>query len=207
MTSWSKLAVLTVLALTGASFTGANAHALDITHVGAGFSRAVPMGNQYVGLGTSTTFYGEALANGLEFLGPGFRWHATVQYQKYNLKSATSAGYNLFAVGIGINAQAHASAAAAPKNGKGKKASAPDEHPFLNPFFSALVGGAANWLSLSGGTSQINASMGLMLEAIPGVEFPIIDSLSGCVSFPIQYYSLGQSLSVWNALFNVRWAL
>lgn len=172
-------------------------HALEFTQVGFGMSRAVPMANPYVAFGATTGFQVEALAT-TETFGPNYKFHLAMQYQGYDLRNTATASYNLVSVLGGFTAQYQ------PVTGKGRAGS---PAPFFNPFFSVLLGGAIDWLNLPGGNANIVTSFGGTIQAIPGIEFPIFDRLSGSVSFPIQAFFLGNGLYIWNSMFHLRWAL
>ncbi len=209
-TAWLSRATTTftsiVLVATGASIllSSSEAQAIDISQVGVGVARTVTLGNYYAAFGSTTGFYAEALTTGLDnSLGSAFKIHAAVEYQRYTLKNTTSSAYNLMSFGIGLTVQQPTGNGSA--HGRGHT---PHHLTTVSPFFSLLLGGAVDWLSLNATNASVNASFGGSAQVIPGIEFPIVDRLTGALSFPTQAFLLGgKQLYIWNALFHLRWAL
>ncbi len=183
------------------------AQALDISQIGVGITRTAAMGNYYAAFGSTTGFYAEALGTPLEnSMGSAFRLHAAVEFQRYSLKNTTSSAYNLMSFGLGITAQQPTGNGQS--HGRGHASSGYHHLTTVSPFFSLLLGGALDWLSLNGTNSQVVTSFGGSAQVIPGLEFPIVDKLTGAISFPTQAFILGgKQLYIWNALFHLRLAL
>lgn len=191
---WLKVLPLVVL------ISGTSAHAANISQVGFTAGKNVAMGNRWPTFGSGLSFGVEALTNGLDALGPNFRLTGAVQFNQFDLKSSNATKYYLVSFGVGVTAQAMATP------GRGGK-SAGQGVPTVNPFFTLLAGGVVDWLAATGGSGQLVYSFGGTVQAIPGVEFPIVDRLSAAISLPIQAYFLAQPLYIWNGNFHLRWAL
>lgn len=172
---------------------GHDAKAVQVSELGIGLGLTVPQGTQYIGFRSNWSFFTEALVNGASFLGPSYKLHFTAQYQTYPLQNLTKVSYNLVSVTGGVHIQT-------PTGKRGAVTS-------VSPFISLLGGAAFDWLTLPSAGANLVVSAGGALQAIPGVEFPVTNTVSLATSFPIQGYFFTKPLYVWNALVHARIAL
>ncbi|MBL7714492.1 MAG: hypothetical protein JNL01_03425 [Bdellovibrionales bacterium] len=176
-------------------FSVPEAKAAQVSELGIGFSRTAPMGMQYVGFRGGWSFFTEALVNGTSFLGPAYKLHFAAQFQTYPIANQTGVSYNLASVVAGLHIQT-------PTGKRGTMTA-------VSPFFSLLGGAAFDWLSLSATNTAANlvVSAGGALQAIPGIEFPLTNSMGLAASFPIQGFFMAKPLYVWNGLLHLRISL
>ncbi len=171
-----------VLSLTIASPA---AHA-GISAVGAGVSLASPLGKISQTIGNATGFQADLFYDS-DILSKDFQFHLTGSYHAFGVTNLTGGKVGMFSLFAG--------AQTARNNDR------------VRPFFGADLGAAIDWLQLQGGSTTTNAGFVFAARAISGLDVPLTDSLGLGIEMPVSFVFVRPALTIWNAVFSLRFKL
>lgn len=188
--SWVMILAAVTMVSTTATKT---AHAFSMERIGVGGGLMVPLDSHFISFTDNFNGFVEILGKKGFLLSDG-RFHAQFQVQHFPFRTQRGSSYNQILAKIGTQL-------GGVNPGKGGNGLS------YAPLFSLLFGGGGDFLALTGANQTYNFSAGIVVEAMPGIEFSLTDSITAAVSTPVQLMYFSETFLNWNLNLHVRMGL
>jgi hypothetical protein len=153
----------------GPTQTNSGSGHAGISSVAAGGGIVLPLGDDYVALGTAAAFHADVFVSS-PGLGPDFDWRVSGFYLPFTVNNMPNATAKIGLIGLLGGLDYHA----------------PGTIGRVSPYFGLQLGAVYEFMTFPGsvGSTQ-NAAISLGVRAMPGVEIPFGSSVSALVDIPI----------------------